>query len=595
LLSHHAAPLREVGTEISKEQASGDTARGYDEPCKVVRDRMTQARANLTGSSSRHGAMLKDTQHLARHHEQGHTGALGGLAELRGAFIDAVTRGGGMVRSVAEAQSEYDSALDGAWRAVAAKTTPEEKRGCCASERYRLPAWTSAPQPSPNPQPLGEVLTDVGEFLMRYVVFPSEETATAATLWTAHAHALAAFDSTPRLAFLSPEPGSGKSRALEVISTLVPRPMHAVNATPAALFRSVGDDGDSPTILFDEIDTIFGPKTADGNEDVRGFINAGHRRGAVAYRCVGMGTNQTVQAFPAYCAMALAGLNELPDTIGTRSIIVAMRKRAPHERVNPWRTRNEPEGHALRAALSEALAPHMDALHIAEPEMPAGVEDRPADVWEPLLAIADVAGGEWPAAARSAASRLTLGRDTEPSRGVQLLTALHTIWEESGAPEHLPTTDILTALNSREEEPWPGMRNGNGIDARGLAGLLGKYGVKSRTVRVDANTAKGYSRDQLSDPWARYCSLSPERGNKRHMGNKPGTTGVLSPDELPEEPSQRRNPSQENLDAPRDVSDVTDVTQIRNTADEALTCPKCNEPMDSALPGMGFDSHPTCN
>jgi hypothetical protein len=510
--------------------------------------------------------------------------------------VREVTSGAGMKRTEMEAQHEYDTALHGAWQKVAAEPTPEKDRGCCLSERYSIPEWTSAPKPKPKPQPqpLGQVLNRVREFLTRYVVFPSEETAIAATLWTAHAHALQAFDSTPRLAFLSPEPGSGKSRALEVIATLVPRPMHAVNATPAALFRSVGDDGDSPTILFDEIDTVFGPKTADGNEDVRGFINAGHRRGAVAYRCVGMGTNQTVQAFPAYCAMSLAGLNELPDTIGTRSIIVAMRKRAPHERVKPWRTRNEPEGHALREVLSESLAPHMDALQIAEPVMPDGVEDRPADVWEPLLAIADRAGGEWPDAARTAATRLTLGRDTEPSRGVQLLTALHTIWEESGAPEHLPTTDILAALNSREEEPWSGMRHGSGIDARGLAGILSKYGVKSRTVRTDNTTAKGYSREQLSDPWARYCSLSPEVGNKRHMGNKPAITGEANPDELPAQPSQRREPSHENPEETWDVSDVTDVTQIRNTVEEALTCPKCHEPMDAALPGMGLNTHPTC-
>lgn len=129
-------------------------------------------------------------------------------------------------------------------------------------------------------------------FLCDYVVFPTEETATAATLWVAHAHAIHAFYSTPRLAFLSPEPGSGKSRALEVVATLVPRPIHAVNATPAALFRSVSDDGDSPTIPYDEIDTVFGPNTADLNDPTRVFINAGHKRGPDSIRCVAMGTNQ---------------------------------------------------------------------------------------------------------------------------------------------------------------------------------------------------------------------------------------------------------------------------------------------------------------
>lgn len=445
---------------------------------------------------------------------------------------------------------------------------------CVCSSPTRLPVTAS---------PLAIVLTDVRAFLCDYVVFPTEETATAAALWVAHAHALGAFDSTPRLAFLSPEPGSGKSRALEVLATLVPRPIHAVNATTNALFRSLKDDGPLPTVLYDEIDTVFGPKTADQNDPTRAFINAGHRRGADSIRCVGMGTNQVVEHFSSFCAMALAGLDDLPDTIATRSIIVAMRKRAPHERVKPWRTRNEPQGHALRDALADALAPHMDGLALAEPVMPEGVEDRPADVWEPLLAIADAAGGEWPTLARAAASFLTLGRSTEPSRGVQLLTALHSIWQESGSPEYLATTDVLAALNNREEEPWPGMRGGQGIDARGLASLLAKYGVRSKTVRIGDTTAKGYASEHLGDPWARYCSLPLETRNSRHRGNDSENS-----------PGGDALENRHNTAEPQGgVSDVTDVTQFRGK-ERGARCPVCRQPMDGALADMGYTSHPGC-
>ena len=135
----------------------------------------------------------------------------------------------------------------------------------------------------------------------------------AVTLWAAHAWALDAFDSTPRLAFLSPEPGSGKTRALEILTLLVPWPMHAVNATPAALFRSVADPATRRTILFDEIDTIFGPKAKE-HEELRGLLNAGHRRvrGRLPLRRRRHPTN--VAEFPAYAAVALAGLGKLPDT-----------------------------------------------------------------------------------------------------------------------------------------------------------------------------------------------------------------------------------------------------------------------------------------
>ena len=150
---------------------------------------------------------------------------------------------------------------------------------------------------------LARALDAAHTYLTRFVAYPDTHAAVASTLWCAHAHAVDQFDSTPRLAHLSPEPGSGKTRALEVESVLVPNPMHAVNATPAALFRSVSDLEAKPTIMFDEIDTVFGPKAKD-NEEVRGFLNAGHRRSGVAYRCVGLGTNQKVVAFPAFCALS---------------------------------------------------------------------------------------------------------------------------------------------------------------------------------------------------------------------------------------------------------------------------------------------------
>lgn len=170
------------------------------------------------------------------------------------------------------------------------------------------------------------LLDDVREFLGRFVAYPSEHAHIAHVLWVAHTHLMPAWESTPRIAFLSPEPGSGKSRALEVSETLIPAPVEAVNVTPAYLFRKVGSD--SPTILYDEIDTVFGPKAKD-NEEIRGLLNAGHRRGAVAGRCVVRGKIVETEEIPAYCAVALAGLGGLPDTLLTRSVVVRMRKRAP--------------------------------------------------------------------------------------------------------------------------------------------------------------------------------------------------------------------------------------------------------------------------
>src|SRR6476469_4202903 len=178
----------------------------------------------------------------------------------------------------------------------------------------------------------------------------------AHTLWTAHTHLMEAWDSTPRIAFLSPEPGSGKTRALEVTELLVPNPVEAVNVSPAYLFRKVASEDGAPTLLFDEIDTVFGPKAKD-NEEIRGMLNAGHRKGATAGRCVLRGKIVETEELPAYCAVALAGLDDLPDTIMTRSIIVRMRRRAPDEHVEPWRLRvNGGEAKRLRDRIASWAA-----------------------------------------------------------------------------------------------------------------------------------------------------------------------------------------------------------------------------------------------
>ncbi len=106
-----------------------------------------------------------------------------------------------------------------------------------------------------------------------------------------------------------------------------------MNVTPAYLFRKVGSPDGCPTILYDEIDTVFGPKAKD-NEEIRGLLNAGHRRGAVAGRCVVKGKTVETEEIPAYCAVALAGLGWLPDTLLSRCGIIRMQRRKPGEKVS---------------------------------------------------------------------------------------------------------------------------------------------------------------------------------------------------------------------------------------------------------------------
>jgi len=345
------------------------------------------------------------------------------------------------------------------------------------------------------------ILDDIFDFIGRFVSYPSEEARVAHTLWIGHTHLMECWDSTPRLAALSPEKECGKSRLLEVTEPLVPRPVQSVNVTPAYLFRKVSDPEGRPTILYDEIDTIFGPKARD-NEEIRGMLNAGHRKHSTAGRCVKRGTIIETEELPAYCAVALAGIGNLPDTITGRSIILKMRRRAPNEKVEPWRERITRDTTKRLYDQLAAWARHVeDGLMDYYPDMPEGVEDRAADMWEPLLAVADKAGADWPERARNACVFLVKeSRDSTPSLGVRLLADLRQVF---GTEYSMGTQSILAALHNLDEAPWAEMKV-RPLDARGLANLLKPYDVHSGTIRVGSITAKGYTREDLSDAWGRY-------------------------------------------------------------------------------------------
>lgn len=437
-------------------------------------------------------------------------------------------------------------------------------------------AWTAA---STGEMVLGETFA----FLGRFVAFPSDAAHVAVTLWAAHCHAVAAFDSSPRLALLSPEPGSGKTRTLEVLGLLVPRPMHVLNASVAVTFRAV--DAEQPTLLLDEVDALFGRRTADEHEELRGLLNAGHRKGATVPRCVG--PNHELKKFNVYAACALAGLGDLPDTLMSRSVIIRMRRRAPGEVVEPFRQRlHEPVGHDIGERLAAWVAQVADALGIAWPTMPPGVEDRPADCWEPLLAVADAAGGDWPARARAACTELVrVAASGEASLGVRLLGDLRMVF---GGIDAMHTETILTGLHGLDEAPWADLR-GKPLDSRRLARLLGNYGVHSVDVKLDGKNLKGYRRESLHDTWTRYLpGLRTSATSATSTGNPPVTSANAVADEADRgsDPSATRYPSATS-DGPL-TSEVTQVAQVALSEEPAPTCPHCGTGTTPAATDCGW-------
>jgi Protein of unknown function (DUF3631) len=437
-----------------------------------------------------------------------------------------------------------------------------------------VPAGTGQPPPA-ELWDGARILDGVYAFLGRFVAYPSEAAHVAHALWCAHAHFMDTWESTPRIAFLSPEPGSGKTRALEVSELLVPRPVEAINTTPAYLFRKVSDPAGAPTILYDEVDTIFGPKAKD-NEEIRGMLNAGHRRGAMAGRCVVKGKVVETEELPAYCAVALAGLGDIPDTLLSRSVIVRMRRRAPGETVEPFRRRiHKTEGYALAAQLaawSATISPQMEG---SWPVLPDGIADRDADVWEALIAVGDAAGGNWPERARVAAVALVAdSKAASPSLGIRLLADLRDIFGDTDA---MSTDAILTALKDLEEAPWSDLR-GKPLNARGLASRLRQYGVKSVNVRIGDSVPKGYRREDLHDPWSRYL---------------PGVADKSSQSATPAGASATQSSNGQLTYSPGYIDQTSGPATY--TPATSATCKVCGLLLDKALIVMGDVTHPGCD
>jgi hypothetical protein len=354
----------------------------------------------------------------------------------------------------------------------------------------------------------GAVLLDsIRGIFGKYVVFPSAEAHDAVVLWTAATHAQPAWEHAPRLAVISPEKRCGKSRLMDVCEALCNQPLVTVNASPAAVVRSITED--PPTLMLDEADTIFGTKkSAEQNEDIRGLLNAGHQRNRPYLRW-DMAARQA-EYCPTFAMAVLAGIGNLPDTIMDRAVKILMRRRAPGEIVAPYRTgRDGPVLKSYRDELHEFVRGHLDELRDAVPVMP--VEDRDADTWEPLFAVADLVGGDWPERAKAACLALS-GEDPDEGRlSTRLLSDLRSVWKNH--EDHLFTQTIIHRLVKIEEAPWSALgRGGSAIDARALANLLRPYGVKPRTVKEEpgkkAPTQKGYYLGDLLDIWSRYVTTS---------------------------------------------------------------------------------------
>ncbi|HEV2416548.1 MAG TPA: DUF3631 domain-containing protein [Terriglobia bacterium] len=296
-------------------------------------------------------------------------------------------------------------------------------------------------------------------FFLRFVRLTMAQ-ARAVALWIIHAHAVDAADCTPYLSINSAEKESGKTRLLEVMRLLVLREWFTSRVSAAVLVRKI--HAVAPSLLLDESDAAFS-SDKEYAEALRGVLNSGYWRGGCASLCVGQGANLTYQDFSTFSPKAIAGIGKLPDTVASRAIPIRL-KRAPKGQVQRFRERLVArEAAELNAKIAAWAGKNIDALRDALPEIPDNLTDRQADCCEPLLAIADLAGGDWPEKSRKALVELCVGAHADDrSIGVMLLGDIKRIFypeDDDGNPlpklERIASADLVKALHEMENRPWP--------------------------------------------------------------------------------------------------------------------------------------------
>ena len=365
----------------------------------------------------------------------------------------------------------------------------------------------SDPAPWPEPVDGAVLLGDVAAAFTRYVALPPLAEL-AAALWTVHAHALEAAAASPLLALTSPEKRCGKTTTLSLLARLVPRALLSSNISPASLFRIV--EKYSPTLLVDEADSFLRDK-----EELRGILNSGHTRGA-AYVVRTVGDDHEPRRFSTWAAKAVALIGRLPDTLADRSVNIPMRRRAPGENVERLRLDRPGAFEDLRRRVASWSADQLDALSGADPDVPGELNDRAADNWRPLLAIADRAGGEWPERARKAALALS-GEVANGEESIRELL-LADIRDAFGEQEEIFTEDLLNCLCGREERPWREWKAGRPLSAVQLARLLKPFGVRPGPMRDGQRTGKGYELRDFADAFTRYLPSEPSQPSQSNAG-----------------------------------------------------------------------------
>jgi hypothetical protein len=371
--------------------------------------------------------------------------------------------------------------------------------------------------PWPDPVNASEIFAEIAYKITKHLVI-SEHARVTVTLWAMMTWCPDAVDTLPVLVISSPDKRCGKTRLLSVLKRVVKNPIASSNISPAALYRTI--EKYQPTLLVDEFDS-FGKD----NEDLRNVINSGHSRDStdMVVRC--HPNTHEPETFSTYAPKAIGLIGRLHPTTHDRSIQIEMARKKKSELVRPLRDTLASDYLVLRRKLLRWVSDHKDEIQQAKPQIPDSLNDRAADNWFPLLAIAEVAGQLAPAL--DALLALNSDGDDDESIVTELLKRLRALFKEKLAAHHaqfLYTTDkdedfsltskeIVAELNQDKEAPWADWREGIGLSEAKLAAFLRPFKIKSEQRQIKGLRGKRYFLGKLQRVFDSYLPTeTPDPG-----------------------------------------------------------------------------------
>jgi hypothetical protein len=348
------------------------------------------------------------------------------------------------------------------------------------------------------------LLAEIAAFYEKFCWLPAC-TADVLAVWSLQTWCYELFDFAAIVAVWSPEHECGKGRVLDVTEKLVRRAFRTSNTSAAVLYHVISKG--NLTVLVDELDSVSDEQRA----AICNILKGGFQSNGTAHRMTERNGEQVEVEFSTYCPKMIATitLDKLDKATRSRTIGIRMKRKPRSQKVAKFR---RVDATILQRKCMRWAQDNAEAIKAVPPmDVDECATDRQEDVWEPLIAIARVAGGDWEKRIRLAAQHLAAGGSDGASETVahQLLAAFQSYFSERG--DRTDTKTIIAELN--ESGDFADVNFGRGLTPHYVARLLKPYGIEPRVHKMnDGKTARGYSRDDCEQAFTTYLSDAPPKG-----------------------------------------------------------------------------------